>query len=641
MAVAFGTAALVVYVRSLYPDVAGGDSGELVSAVATGGVIHPPGYPLYALLGRLFTLLPLGTVAWRLNLFSAACDAAAASVLLLAVARFTDSRWAGATAAALFAFAPGIWRYAICAEVFALNNLACAVLLLLAVLYDATGRRRYALGGAWAFGLGLANHHTIALAALPIVAWAGWRSRGALLRPRTAIRLALAFAAGLLPYLYLVVAARHPPAVSWGSTSTWDGFWTHVLRREYGSFQLAVSGIARGADRFGPGSILAAWAVDLFDQLNWWGVPLAVIGVVGCVRAGRRRPLSLVLLVAPLLSVAVFALLGNLPVSGIFRGIVARFWQEPDLFVFALCGVGLAELERRAPRWVPIGVCAAVVASSLVVRFAATSRRGNRIVRSYGAEILRAAPRGALLLTRGDLITNTVRYLQSVEGERGDVRVVDLELLGLTWYGPRHPEIALPGPRYMPGASDGFTMAQLLDANVGSSPVLLCGGPKADDHSADARYGRWPFGLCEAVHSGSEPVNVERYLAESEAALPRVDFADEARPEGSWEDVVWKDCWEARQARAAHLLEIAGADPARRRYIAVAVTLFEGIVRDNPDVPGHVYRNLAVALGRQGLDTAERRAEARAAWRKYLETAPKGDPYTKAVEEEVERLSGP
>jgi hypothetical protein len=56
----------------------GGDSGELAAAVATGGVIHPPGYPLYALLGNLFVLLPHGTLAWRMNLMSAACDAGAA-----------------------------------------------------------------------------------------------------------------------------------------------------------------------------------------------------------------------------------------------------------------------------------------------------------------------------------------------------------------------------------------------------------------------------------------------------------------------------------------------------------------------------------------------------------------------------------
>src|SRR5262249_39141611 len=155
---------------------------------------------------------------------------------------------------------------------------------------------------------------------------------------------------------------------------------------------------------------------------------------------------------------------------------------------------------------------------------------------------------------------------------------------------------------------DGFTLADLLDANVARSPVLLCGGPKSNDTSADARYGRWPLGFSEVVHAGNEGVNIDRWLAESEAALPRIDFRQQPREAGSWEEVVWTDSWEVRQERAAHPLLVAGATPALRQYIAIAADLLAEIVRETPEVPGHVYRNLAIALGRAGLDTPERRA---------------------------------
>jgi hypothetical protein len=70
-------AALGVYLLTLCPTVAGGDSGELIAAAFEPGIAHPPGYPLYVLGGKLFTLLPWGTVAWRVNLFSAICDTGA------------------------------------------------------------------------------------------------------------------------------------------------------------------------------------------------------------------------------------------------------------------------------------------------------------------------------------------------------------------------------------------------------------------------------------------------------------------------------------------------------------------------------------------------------------------------------------
>jgi hypothetical protein len=632
---------LLVYAFTLYPGVAGGDSGEIAAAVATGGVIHPPGYPLYALLGKLFVQLPLGNPAWRLNLLSAVCDAGAASILYLAVAHWSGSLWAGGTTAGLFAFSPVIWRYALCAEVFALNNLLVALLVLLAVLYDDRAELGYALWGAFVFGLGVSNHHTIIFTGAPLLAWAVWRGHRALRVPRDVVILLALFGAGLLPYLYLPIAAAGSSPVSWGASSTWTGFWTHVLRREYGTLHLAVSGIAPAASA---SATAAAWARDLVESPGAWCLPLGALGVAACARSWRRRPLGLVFLAAPLVSLGVIALLGNLPVyNPLYRWIVARFWQQPDIFVFVLCGLGVAELKRWLPRKVAIAVAVLVSLLSFGMHLRACNRHQSSLVRSYGAEILRAAPPGALLLTRGDLITNTVRYLQAVERQRPDVRVVDEELLGLTWARPKlaaeYPDVAIPAGRYMPGSPDGFAIKELLDANIARAPILVCGGVKQGDTSADSTYGRWPLGLCEIVHVGTEPVNLDDWLSQSQRALPHIDFSGQPRPSGSPEDVVWSDYWEVRQARAAQLLAVAGADPARRKYVGLAAGLLQQIVDDNPEAAPHVYKNLALALGRFGLDTPEERARTAAAWRRYLEVAPTSDPQIPAIERELTRLN--
>ena len=79
------TIALVVYLLTLAPGLTqahfGGDGGELITAAVTGGVPHPQGYPTYSLLGSLLRWLPLGTVAYRFNLFSAVCMAATAAII--------------------------------------------------------------------------------------------------------------------------------------------------------------------------------------------------------------------------------------------------------------------------------------------------------------------------------------------------------------------------------------------------------------------------------------------------------------------------------------------------------------------------------------------------------------------------------
>ena len=636
-----GAAALVLYVLTLYPDLAGGDSGELTTAVATGGVIHPPGYPLYALLGKLFVHLPHASAAWRMNFMSAACDAAAAGVLCAAVSRWSGSRAAGIVSGALLASAPGIWRYAICAEVFALDNLLVAILLLLAVLYAQGRDRRYAMAGALVAGLGMSDHQTFVFTGAPIILWAAWFGRKDLLQPRVAARLVLLFAAGLLPYLVLPLDASHHAPVTWGAADTWQGFWTHVLRREYGTFRLAPTGIAGAPDS---SQTVGAWASDLREQIGWWGLPLALAGAIHCFRRSRATRLGVATLAAPMLAVGVMAVLGNLPVNDpLHRGIVARFWQQPDIYFFAWCGFGVAWLETRLPRWGTVAVAGALAVLPAALRFHAMDRHTSTLVRSYGAEILRAAPAGALLVTKGDLITSSIRYLQAAEAMRPDVRLIDQELLGDAWYRPlvvgAHPEIVVPGPRYMPGAPDTFSMKQLLDANIGAAPILVCGGIKPGDATSDTTYGRWPFGLCEAVHPGTEPVNLDTWIRESDAALPRIDFTGQLHPPGSWEDIVWSDYWEVRASRAAHLMVVAGADPSRRQYIAVAADLLQALARENPNVGAHVYRNLAMAIGRSGLETPEARARAADAWRRYLDRAPPDDPMLPAIRKELERLT--
>ncbi len=82
IAILTSLAAGVVYLRTACRTVYVGDSGELAAAVHTLGVAHPPGYPAYVLLGKLFSVLvPFGRPVWRLNLFSAVMTAVSVGFL--------------------------------------------------------------------------------------------------------------------------------------------------------------------------------------------------------------------------------------------------------------------------------------------------------------------------------------------------------------------------------------------------------------------------------------------------------------------------------------------------------------------------------------------------------------------------------
>ena len=76
---------LAIYIRTLAPSLLLGDSAEFQTLAVTLGMTHPTGYPVYLLLGKLFTLLPVGTIPARVNLLSAVCGALALGLLYLLV----------------------------------------------------------------------------------------------------------------------------------------------------------------------------------------------------------------------------------------------------------------------------------------------------------------------------------------------------------------------------------------------------------------------------------------------------------------------------------------------------------------------------------------------------------------------------
>ena len=71
-------AVLTLYVVTLAPSTAMWDASEYITAAYTLGIPHPPGNPLFVLLGRVASLLPFGNVAFRVNLLAAVCSALAA-----------------------------------------------------------------------------------------------------------------------------------------------------------------------------------------------------------------------------------------------------------------------------------------------------------------------------------------------------------------------------------------------------------------------------------------------------------------------------------------------------------------------------------------------------------------------------------
>jgi len=115
---------LVAYLSTLAPGPLDGDAALFQYTPWVLGVTYPTGYPTYILLGRLWTtLVPIGSVAYRMNLLSAVCGALALALLYPAARRLLEQRLAALLAVLIFATLPTYWRWATEAKIYTLHIL--------------------------------------------------------------------------------------------------------------------------------------------------------------------------------------------------------------------------------------------------------------------------------------------------------------------------------------------------------------------------------------------------------------------------------------------------------------------------------------------------------------------------------------
>ncbi len=630
-----GFGVFLIYLRTLAPSVVGGDTGELITVAYKMGVAHPPGYPLFTMLAKLFTFIPFGTIAWRVNLLSAVCDSAAAVIILLTVRRWTRNERAGLLAAGLFSFSPLVWRYAVVGEVFALNNLLVALMIYSAGRYSDGHERKFAYLTAFFFGLGMSNHHTSLFVGLPVLVWILITGRRQLWSFRELLVIAGCFLMGLLPYLYLPLADTRMAAVSWGNTATLNGFLTHVLRREYGTLQLgahrlnATGNFFRGLDAY-----FSAAPENVF----YVGIVLALVGLSHHLYRKVNTSLTMATVVSFCFYLIAFHALSNLPVSEpLYLQVQTRFWQQANLMICIWAGLGFGSLAAWVPRWkwraVPIGgIVFALVLTEAAVNFRAADQHLNTSAQDFARELLRPLPPNSIFWSREDLVTFTTRYLQQCESYRGDVRVIDRETLRIPWakrlMNFNYPEVTIPGTVYGRSRVGGYDAKQLFDANVEHFRMFANRWEAGAniDWSWDQDYSMWPFGMTSWIVSKHAAIDPYVYLRESESALPQLNVAMLAGyPNGSWENEILKYYWEARLNRADYLIEY-GIAHENDRYLleAGAAGLADSVERAHLREPW-VFKRLGLAYSKLAVYDPAYRVKMKAAWSRYLELGPSPD----------------
>jgi len=405
-----------------------GDYAEFQMSAAILGVPHPTGYPLYILLSKLFTILPFGDVAYRVNLSSAVYMAGAVGLLyaiglrLLKLAGLSKAWWAAGVGALLFAVAPTVWSMSLVARSYALNALLVGCVLFSLIQWRHTRRVRWFYLTCLFIGLSMVHHGTtylllpaygLYLLLVEIERHRRKDDRKPVVRRALGV---LSLLAGLSPMLFLVYRFLAGAPYYWGNPTTWKDFFSLLTG---GPFHNQVMAFGWGAqlERIGFG------IGELSAQYTPLGIALGLVGLVTVWRLARGEALLLTLM-----------MLGNF-LFAMNYSLVGYLYFIPTYLIWGvLMGIGLgwlAVIVRKAigERFnlmsvrVGAGLLALVLAIGIgyltISRYPAIDQSGQTATRDEALSLLTQAPQGAsLYLDWEDL--SVIRFYRMVYGMRLD-----------------------------------------------------------------------------------------------------------------------------------------------------------------------------------------------------------------------------
>jgi hypothetical protein len=423
-----------LYLLTVAPTIYNLDSAELSTAAATGGVVRATGYPVYLLIGRLWSQLPIGDVGYRMNLLSAFSGALTLVLADRILRRLNVGQWAALGALGLLATAPFFWAMSLVAEVYTLHTaLMAAIILLLLRWGEEPTALRLALVGL-VVGLSAGNHVATVLL-VPGCAWYVLTvAPRKTLAPRSLLAAVAGLALGLSVYAYLPIRFSYAPSFNYAgqfgadgvfrpvNLKTWAGLWWLVSGRSFAGEMLAYSGAELWSEA-------ASFGTQLWRSFFAIGVGPGLLGIGVLLRRDWR--------------------LGGMYL--LMFGVSAGFYIDyavvdkdtmflPAYLIWALwLAVGaqwLLDWLRREdnPLIQNWGVLVlrisliAIVLLAIVWNWQVADVSNDWSARQQGEEILDVAQPHALILGWWDTVP-VIEYLQQVEGQRLDVKAINRFLI--------------------------------------------------------------------------------------------------------------------------------------------------------------------------------------------------------------------
>jgi|GEM_PF-1872703 len=385
----------LLYLLTLAPTIGFRDSGDMVTASYLLGISHPSGFPLYMLVGKALSFLPVSELAVRYNLMSALFGTLAVVFVFYAVKKLLKSTFIAAAVSIMLAFSVTFWAYSIFAEKYSLYAFFAALLILLAVNI----KEKTLPFLAFILGLALTHHLAIVSFILPVLLLL-YFTVGKKYFKKKGLLLLLVFLLPLLLYLYLPLRAAATP-LQWGTPDTVEKIINHISAQDYRYAMFSAAPVSL------PQKAYLHLIKNYVNEFTLGGLLLMLLGFWELYR--KKIPLGLFLLCIIGLNTFLFINYNIVDPQNIATYYFAAFVSAAVVMGFGLSW--LLEHTGLYKKYVYAGISLFAL-SFIPWNYLTVDMKNYTADGNFGKNILKTAEKKALVIVNGDLPIFSLWYLE-------------------------------------------------------------------------------------------------------------------------------------------------------------------------------------------------------------------------------------
>ncbi len=483
-----------------------GDCGETITCAFTLGIQHPPGYPLFTLLGKIFTLLPLADISFRIYIFSLFLSIINCILIYFFILKnlhlfnIKNNLIIPFFSSLFYIFGWTIWQQSIIAKggiyIFNIMFLIIITFLLFEIYKNKNASIKYVYLFSFIFGLSLTHHHMSQIILLPLYLFFLYKSKiHYLLKLKNYLFILIFFIFGISLYIYHPIRAK-TAILNWGDPSNLKNFLWVLTRYQYFGSEISRS-FSSSLNQ------ILKFFISLSYENLFIGIFFVVFGAIYIYKINKN--IFIYFVGIPLLFLITTSIYLNLTKDRLY---IMETYITPVYFstsFLLIAGIYyLTGFLKKYTNFLLITFSFMLILAQIFVFFPKLDKSRYFFAYDYNKNIVLSADYKSILFTAGDGIVFPTWYLKYVKHFRTDITLIGSPVLPMKWVRDnitkQNSEIKMPRitTEKIGTESTGKIINAIINLNINYFPVYFSYN-KPEENSLDNNLTLMPKGLIFRV----------------------------------------------------------------------------------------------------------------------------------------------